>query len=70
MGSVLTLADARFAGKRVLVRVDVNSPLHPSTLAFLDDTRLRAIMPTLQRLANARIIILGHQSRPGRIDFT
>ena len=70
MGSVLTLADARFAGKRVLVRVDVNSPLHPMTMAFLDDTRLRAVLPTLRTLANARVILLGHQSRPGKIDFT
>ncbi len=70
MGSVLTLADARFAGKRVLVRVDVNSPLHPTTMAFLDDTRLRAVLPTLRRLASARVILIGHQSRPGKIDFT
>ncbi|MEE3083457.1 MAG: phosphoglycerate kinase [Candidatus Thermoplasmatota archaeon] len=70
MGSVLTLADARFAGKRVLVRVDVNSPLHPTTMAFLDDARLRAVLPTLRRLASARVILIGHQSRPGKIDFT
>ena len=70
MGSVLTLADAGLAGKRVLLRVDVNSPLHPETKAFLDDSRLRGILPTLQRLASSRVIILAHQSRPGRIDFT
>ena len=70
MGSVLTLADAGLAGKRVLLRVDVNSPLHPETKAFLDDSRLRAILPTLKRLANSRVIILAHQSRPGKIDFT
>ena len=70
MGSVLTLADAGLAGKRVLLRVDVNSPLHPETKAFLDDSRLRGILPTLRRLASARVIILAHQSRPGKIDFT
>jgi len=70
MGSVLTLADAGLAGKRVLLRVDVNSPLHPDTKAFLDDSRLRGILPTLQRLASSRVIILAHQSRPGKIDFT
>ena len=70
MGSVLTLADAGLAGKRVLLRVDVNSPLHSETKAFLDDSRLRGILPTLHRLASARVIILAHQSRPGKIDFT
>ena len=70
MGSVLTLADAGLAGKRVLLRVDVNCPLDPETLNFLDDSRLRGILPTLRRLASSRVIILAHQSRPGRIDFT
>ena len=70
MGSVLTLADASLAGKRVLLRVDVNCPIHPDTKAFLDDSRLRGILPTLKRLASSRVIILAHQSRPGRIDFT
>jgi phosphoglycerate kinase len=70
MGSVLTLADASLAGKRVLLRVDVNCPLDPETKAFLDDSRLRGILPTLRRLANSRVIILAHQSRPGKVDFT
>ncbi|MEE2759117.1 MAG: phosphoglycerate kinase, partial [Candidatus Thermoplasmatota archaeon] len=70
MGSVLTLADAGLAGKRVLLRVDVNSPLDPMTRDFLDDSRLRGILPTLRRLASARVIILAHQSRPGKVDFT
>ena len=70
MGSVLTLADAGLAGKRVLLRVDVNCPLDPETGNFLDDSRMRGVLPTLRRLANSRVIILAHQSRPGRIDFT
>ncbi|MDP6845242.1 MAG: phosphoglycerate kinase, partial [Candidatus Thalassarchaeaceae archaeon] len=45
-------------------------PLDPETKAFLDDSRLRGILPTLQRLASSRVIILAHQSRPGKIDFT
>ena len=70
MGSVLTLADAGLAGKRVLLRVDVNSPLDPVTKDFLDDSRLRGILPTLRRIASSRVIILAHQSRPGKVDFT
>ncbi len=70
MGSVLTLADAGLAGKRVLLRVDVNSPLDPVTKDFLDDSRLRGILPTLRRLASSRVVILAHQSRPGKVDFT
>ena len=70
MKSVLTLDDARLSGRTVLVRVDINSPLHPETKVFLDDSRLRAILPTLRRLADAKVVLLAHQSRPGKADFT
>ncbi len=70
MESVLTLDDARLSGRTVLVRVDINSPLHPQTKAFLDDSRLRAILPTLRRLADSKVVLLAHQSRPGKSDFT
>jgi len=70
MTSFLTLDDVRLSGKTVLVRVDVNSPLNPVTGEFLDDSRLRAIMPTMRRLADAKVVLLAHQSRPGKTDFT
>ena len=70
MVKVLTLDDVNVEGKTVLVRVDINSPLDPATKAFLDDTRIQAILPTLQRLVKARVILLAHQSRPGKNDFT
>ena len=70
MKDVLSLDDIHLSGKRVLYRVDINSPLHPETGAFLDDGRLRAIIPTLTSLSEAKVVILGHQSRPGKDDFT
>lgn len=70
MANVLTLDDVNVDGKTVLLRVDINSPLDPGTKAFLDDTRIRAILPTLQRLVRAKVILLAHQSRPGKDDFT
>ena len=70
MTSFQTLDDADLSGKTVLVRVDVNSPLNPVTNEFLDDSRLRAIMPTLRKLANSKVVLLAHQSRPGKSDFT
>jgi len=70
MTSFQTLDDADLVGKTVLVRVDVNSPLNPVTNEFLDDSRLRAIMPTLRRLGSSKVVLLSHQSRPGKSDFT
>ena len=63
--TVLSLDDVRLAGRTVLYRVDVNSPLDPSTGAFLDDSRLRSILDTLNNLSDSKVVIMGHQSRPG-----
>lgn len=70
MAKVLTLDNVNVEGKTVIVRVDINSPLDPATNTFLDDTRIKAIIPTLNRLSKAKVIILAHQSRPGKKDFT
>ncbi len=70
MASLLSLSDADLSGKTVLVRVDINSPLNPVTGEFLDDARLRAILPTLRRLGSSKVVLLAHQSRPGKNDFT
>ena len=60
------------AGKRVLVRVDLNSPVDPATGRILGDKRIRGHTDTVRRLANsgAVVVLLSHQSRPGRDDFT
>ncbi len=66
----LTLDDVETSGKRVFLRVDINVPLDPATHQILDDTRIRAISSTLEELADARVILCSHQSRPGKDDFT
>ena len=70
MEGVLTLEDVDLKGKTILYRVDVNSPLEPSTGRLLDDGRLRGVVPTLEALQQSKVVILGHQSRPGKSDFT
>ena len=70
MARVLTLDDVNLDGRTVIVRVDINSPLDPVTNVFLDDTRMRRIVPTLNRLSKSKVVLLAHQSRPGKKDFT
>src|SRR6476469_2988271 len=51
-------------GKRVLVRSDLNVPLDGTTIT--DDGRIRASVPTIQRLAEAgaRVVVTAHLGRP------
>ncbi len=67
---VLSLDDIDLRGRTVLYRVDVNSPLEPATGRLLDNGRFKAIVPTLNRLSESKVVILAHQSRPGKSDFT
>lgn len=65
-----TLADAGKLTGTVMLRVDFNSPIDPSSNQILDDKRFREHLPTVQALEDARLVILTHQSRPGKKDYT
>ncbi|MEW6017683.1 MAG: phosphoglycerate kinase [Pseudomonadota bacterium] len=59
-----TLDDAALSGKRALVRVDFNVPMHEGEVS--DDTRLQAAVPTIQKLrqGGAKVVLLAHFDRP------
>jgi phosphoglycerate kinase len=59
-----TLDDADLAGKRALVRVDFNVPMAEGRVT--DDTRLRAALPTIEKLrvGGAKVVLLAHFDRP------
>jgi phosphoglycerate kinase len=57
-------------GKTVLLRLDLNSPIDPTSNLILDDKRFREHLPTIRALPNSRVVIVTHQSRPGKKDFT
>jgi phosphoglycerate kinase len=60
-----TIDDLDVAGKRVLVREDLNVP-QDSNGAITDDRRIRAALPTLKSLMDrdAKVIVAAHLGRP------
>ena len=65
-----TLDDFDTKGKTVFLRVDINSPVDPKTSTILDDSRFKAHLETINELRNSKLVIMAHQSRPGKRDFT
>ncbi|CVK31437.1 MAG: phosphoglycerate kinase [Methanoculleus bourgensis] len=65
-----TLADVGKLTGTVMLRVDFNSPIDPSSNQILDDKRFREHLPTVQALEDTRLVVLTHQSRPGKKDYT
>ncbi|MEM4471793.1 MAG: phosphoglycerate kinase, partial [Zestosphaera sp.] len=56
--------------KRVLVRVDFNSPIDKDG-KIIDDSRIKAHRQTLLTLIDrgAAVVVITHQGRPGDDDF-
>ena len=63
-----TLDDAELAGKRVLVRVDLNVPVDAGRVT--DDTRIQAVLPTISEISSkgGKVILLAHFGRPKGAD--
>jgi phosphoglycerate kinase len=63
------LKDCVVTNKNVIVRVDINVPMQGNKIE--DDTRIKAIIPTLEYLAQhqAKVIVISHFGRPeGKIE--
>jgi phosphoglycerate kinase len=67
--SFKTLDDIEIAGKRILLRVDMNCSVDPETREITDDSRIVAVLPTLKELSSAKTVLMAHQGRPGSDDF-
>jgi phosphoglycerate kinase len=69
-----TIDDLEVAGRRVLLRADLNVPLDqsdPAHLRITDDGRIRASLPVIEKLSarGAKVIILAHLGRPKGGDY-
>jgi phosphoglycerate kinase len=73
-----TVDSVNFTHKRALIRVDFNVPLDKKTYAVTDDTRIKAALPTIQKILNdgGAAVLMSHLGRPlkklkedGTIDY-
>ena len=69
--SFFTIDDFEIKDKKIILRIDINSSINPENNEILDDTRIKRHAETVKELATkkAKVIILAHQSRPGKLDF-
>jgi phosphoglycerate kinase len=63
--------DLPLENSRVLVRVDFNIPIDPVSKEILDDSRIKAHVPTIRELVDkgCKVVLMSHQGRPGLDDF-
>ena len=67
-----TIDDIEVAGRRVLLRCDLNVPLDKSGSGVItDDRRIRASLPVIRKLSGrgARVVVMAHLGRPKGADF-
>ena len=66
---MLTMDDLDLEGKRVLLRVDINTPVHPETGKLMEQERLEEAAETVRDLGASKAIVASHQGRVGRSDY-
>ena len=69
MENIFTMDDFDFSGKRVLLRIDINSPIVSGRVQ--DSQKIKVHSKTIRELVKkkAKVIVLSHQGRPGDKDF-
>ena len=63
---MISIDNFNFNSKKAIVRVDFNVPLDKETLTITDDKRIKAALPTLQKILsdNGSAIVMSHLGRP------
>ena len=67
--SVLKMTDLDLAGKRVLIRQDLNVPVKDGKVS--SDARIKASLPTIEYAvkAGAKVMVMSHLGRPAEGEY-
>ena len=65
----LVLDDLELEGKKILVRVDINTPIHPKTRKLMERSRLEEVVVTIRALNKSSVVLCSHQGRVGNNDY-
>ncbi|MCP4763729.1 MAG: phosphoglycerate kinase, partial [archaeon] len=65
-----SINDYDLTGKKVVLRIDINSSIDLDKNKIREDPRIRAALPTFKALKDSAVVVIAHQSRPGKKDFT
>lgn len=66
---MLTIEDLSLEGKAVFLRVDMNTPLEPSTGKLMELNRIQEAAVTIRDLSKSKVVVGSHQGRVGRDDY-
>ena len=66
---MLTIEDLSLDGKVVFLRVDMNTPLEPSTGKLMELNRIQEAAVTIRDLGKSKVVVGSHQGRVGRDDY-
>ncbi len=69
-GRFFTMDNFDFRNKRVYLRLDINSPINPINGNIMSLARFASHLETIHELSQSMLVIVAHQSRPGKNDFT
>ncbi|HKW04392.1 MAG TPA: phosphoglycerate kinase [Nitrososphaerales archaeon] len=66
---MLTIEDLPLDGKVVFLRVDMNTPLEPTTGKLMELNRIQEASVTVRDLRKSKVVVGSHQGRAGRDDY-
>ena len=67
---MLTMDNLELDGKKVFLRVDINTPVNPHNGELLELSRIEEAAITVRDLATSVVVVASHQGRVGRYDYT